>query len=87
MQMQEEKCGLEKVREKLLWMSVDEDKGLSREKITALQVQIDEMLHAPMLIWKSGVLYRSWAQCLSNKIMDDSRGDAEVSPFLVEENT
>lgn len=49
--------------------------------------QIDEILHAPMLIWKNGVLYNNWANCLSNGTnSDDSSGDTEVSLFLMEES-
>lgn len=47
----------------------------------------DERLHAPMLIWKNGVPYNSWAHCLSNRTnSDDSSGDTEVSLFLMEES-
>ena len=78
---------LQEIRDKLCLMIMDADVEMSQETMAALYTQIDEMLHAPMLIWKNGVLYNSWANCLNNRTnSDDSRGDAEVSLFLMEES-
>ena len=78
---------LQEIRNILCQMTMGSETEMSQDAMTVLYAQIDEMLHAPMLIWKNGVLYNSWANCLSNKSnSDDSSGDTEVSPFLMEEN-
>ena len=78
---------LQEIRDKLCLMLMDSDVEMPQDTMTALYKQIDEMLHAPMLIWKNGVLYNSWANCLSNRINSDvSSGDTEVSLFLMEES-
>ena len=78
---------LQEMRDKLWLMLMDSDVEMSQDATIALYKQIDEILNAPMLIWKNGVLYNSWANCLSNrKNSDNSSGDTEVSPFLMEES-
>ena len=78
---------LQEMRDKLWLMLMDSDVEMSQDAMIALYKQIDEILNAPMLIWKNGVLYNSWANCLSNRINSDvSSGDTEVSPFLMEES-
>lgn len=78
---------LQEIRDKLYLMLIDSDVEMSQVAMTVLYTQIDEILHAPMLIWKNGVLYNSWANCLSNRTnSDDSSGDTEVSRFLMEES-
>lgn len=78
---------LQEMRAKLWLMLMDSDAEMSQDAMIALYKQIDEILHAPMLIWKNGVLYNSWANCLSNRTNSDvSSGDTEVSPFLMEES-
>lgn len=73
---------LQEIREKLCLMLMDSDVEMSQETKAVLYTQIDEILHAPMLIWKNGVLYNSWANCLNNRTnSDDSSGDTEVSLF------
>ena len=78
---------LQEMRDKLCLMIMDPDAEMSQDARTVLYAQIDEILYAPMLIWKNGVLYNSWANCLSNRTNSDiSIGDKEVSPFLMEES-
>ena len=78
---------LQEMRDKLWLMLMDSDVEMSQDATIALYKQIDEILNAPMLIWKNGVLYNSWANCLSNRTNSDvSSGDTEVSPFLMEES-
>ena len=80
---------LEKVRKYLYEIMIDADKGSFEKTKEELYLQIDEMLYAPMLIWKNGVCYESWAECLKNETNcydSYSGGDTVVSPFLVEEN-
>lgn len=78
---------LQEIRGKLCLMLMDSDVEMSQDAMIVLYKQIDEILHAPMLIWKNGVLYNSWANCLSNRTNSDvSSGDTEVSPFLMEES-
>lgn len=78
---------LQEIRDKLCLMMMDSDAEMSQDARTVLYTQIDEILHAPMLIWKNGVLYNSWANCLSNRTnSDDSSRDTEVSLFLMEES-
>lgn len=78
---------LQEMRDKLCLMIMDPDAEMSQDTRTVLYAQIDEILHAPMLIWKNGVLYNSWANCLSNRTnSDDGSGDTEVSLFLMEES-
>ena len=83
----EKKYRFQAVRDKLFMMLMDSNAEMSQDAMTDLYTQIDEILHAPMLIWKNGVLYNSWSDCLNNQTnSDDSSGDTEVSPFLMEEN-
>ena len=78
---------LQEMRDKLWLMLMDSDAEMSQDARTVLYAQIDEILYAPMLIWKNGVLYNSWANCLSNRTNSDvSSGDTDVSPFLMEES-
>ena len=78
---------LQEMRDKLCLMIMDSDAEMSQDTRTVLYAQIDEILHAPMLIWKNGVLYNSWANCLSNRTNSDvNSGDTEVSLFLMEES-
>ena len=78
---------LQEIRDKLCLMLMDSDVEMSQETKAVLYAQVDEILHAPMLIWKNGVLYNNWANCLSNRTnSDDSSGDMKVSPFLMEES-
>ena len=78
---------LQEIRDKLCLMLMDSDVEMSQDAMIVLYKQIDEILHAPMLIWKNGVLYNSWANCLNNRTNSDvSSGDTEVSPFLMEES-
>jgi len=73
---------LQEMCDKLCLMLMDPDAEMSQDGRTVLYAKIDEILHAPMLIWKNGVLYNSWANCLSNRTnSDDSSGDTEVSLF------
>jgi len=73
---------LQEMRDKLCLMIMDPDAEMSQDARTVLYAQIDAILHAPMLIWKNGVLYNSWANCMSNRTnSDDSSGDTEVSLF------
>lgn len=58
---------LQEMRDKLWLMLMDSDVEMSQDAMIALYKQIDEILNAPMLIWKNGVLYNSWANCLSNR--------------------
>lgn len=77
---------LEKIRRHLYEIMTVADAKISGEARENIYLQIDEIFHTPMLIWKNGVCYRSWAECLDKTNYDDVRGDTEVSPFLVEEN-
>ena len=78
---------LQEIRDKLCLMLMDSDVEMSQDAMIVLYKQIDEILYAPMLIWKNGVLYNSWANCLNNRTNSDvSSGDTEVSPFLMEES-
>ena len=78
---------LQEIRDKLCLMLMDSDVEMSQDAMIVLYKQIDEILYAPMLIWKNGVLYNSWANCLSSRTnSDDSSGDTEVSLFLMEES-
>lgn len=73
---------LQEIRNILCQMTMGSETEVSQDAMTVLYAQIDEMLHAPLLIWKNGVCYNSWANCLSNKSnSDDSRGDTKVSLF------
>lgn len=82
-----DKKPLEKIRRHLYEMMTEADAEISGRTREEIYLQIDEMLHTPMLIWRNGVCYRSWAECLGygTNCYGSSRGDAEVSPFLVEE--
>ena len=78
---------LQEIRDKLCLMLMDSDVEMSQDAMIVLYKQIDEILYAPMLIWKNGVLYNSWANCLNNRTNSDvSSGDTEVSLFLMEES-
>lgn len=62
---------LQEIREKLCLMLMNSKVEMSQDARVDLYTQIDEMLHAPMLIWKNGVLYNSWANCLNNRTNSD----------------
>jgi len=83
-----DKNPLEKIRRHLYEIMTEVDAEISAKTREEIYLQIDEMLHMPILIWRNGVCYRSWAECLKNETSCycSSRGDTEVSPFLVEEN-
>ena len=78
---------LEKIRKHLYEIMTEADAEISGKTREEVYLQIDEILHTPMFIWRNGVCYRSWAECLRNEMSYyvSSRGDTEVSPFLVEE--
>ena len=81
-----DKKPLEKIRKHLYEIMTEADAEISGKTREVIYLQIDEILHTPMLIWENGVCYRSWAECLGEtNCYNSSRGDAEVSPFLVEE--
>ena len=80
---------LERVRKYLYEIMIDADKGSFEKTKEELYLQIDEMLHAPILIWKNGVCYGSWGEYLENETNSYdsySKGDTVVSLFLLEEN-
>ena len=73
---------LQEIRRRLFQMLVD-DTILVRGAEAVLCAQIDEILHAPMLIWSNGEIYNSWANYLGRRTNSfDSSGDTEVSLFL-----
>lgn len=82
-----DKNPLEKIRRHLYEISAGADGEIIPETRETLYLQIDEMLHTPMLIWRNGVCYRNWAECLKNETSCycSSRGDTKVSLFLMEE--
>lgn len=80
---------LERVRKYLYEIMIEAETERTEKTREEIYLQIDKMLHAPMLIWKNGVYYESWAECLedeTNCYDKCSRGDTKVSPILVEEN-
>ena len=73
---------LQEIRRHLFQMLVD-DTILTRGAEAVLYAQIDEILHAPMLIWSNEEIYNSWANYLGRRTNSfDSGGDTEVSLFL-----
>lgn len=76
---------LQEVRQRLLQMLGDGDSKAKPETHAIMQRQIDEVLYAPMLIWENGLIYNSWSHLLGRQKNNKIRGDAEVSPFLMEE--
>ena len=83
-----DKKTLEKISKHLYEIMTEADAEISMKTREEIYLQIDEILHAPMWIWRNGVCYRSWAECLGNETNcydSCSKGDTVVSPFLVEE--
>ena len=76
---------LQKVRQRLLQILGDGDSKAKPEKQACIQREIDEVLQAPTLIWKNGLVYNNWSHLLSKQNNNESNGDTEVSPFLMEE--
>ena len=72
---------LQEIRRRLFQILVD-DTRLARGAEAVLCAQIDEILHAPMLIWSNGEIYNSWADYLEGRTKNyDSSGDTKVSLF------
>ena len=77
---------LERVRKYLYEILTGADTEISEKRTEVIYLQVEKMLHTPMLIWRNGVCYRSWAEFLGNETSCySSSGDTEVSPFLMEE--
>lgn len=71
---------LQVVRKRLFQMLRDD---MIQTQEATLYAQIDEILHAPLLIWSNGERYNSWANYLGRRTNSfDSSRDTQVSLFL-----